>query len=350
MKHSLAYSKDFKALKWNDFNFETLQIKTLPVLEDPFHYSNCFTFRDALLEAVEKHSGKSVFKLLFITPDHSNIHQFYGVAYLEGKIVYAFEIEKTPLFNEWYDIIIDDDGEKPLKSSVYSFQQNSYSSQPVSNLKNSTFQEETGAFIDHFIPNQFIAEQLAKEKSDFLNPFIQLEAKIDMKALVQTFMTLVTEKRLSINPPNSNDAIYAKFEAESGYPFPQLIKEYLSLHNGINRCAIMGAEDIYNEWKQWKEIYDDWTQEELLDTYSTNEGKALLMYTTPYWIPFFDLQNGNFLAFDFAPNTKGKAGQIIRFGADQEIGYIEAEDLITFLNSLKGNEGEIEDHEWFYSA
>ncbi|MHA7943954.1 SMI1/KNR4 family protein [Formosa sp. 3Alg 14/1] len=351
MTNYTAYSDNFKDLLRSDFNFEILQIDTFPVLEDPYHYSNSFTFRDALLEAVEKHTGKPVFKLLFITPDYISIHKFYGIAYLEGKMVYAFEIEKTSLFEEWCDTILDEDpNEKTLTSSVYSFGQNSFSSQPISNLKHITFQEHTGAFINHFIPNQFIAEKLAKEKADFLAPFIQLEAGIDMKALVESFVGLISEKGLTLHPPTNNEAIYKTFEKEAGYPFPQLIKDYLSLHNGIDRCAIMGAEDMYNEWKQWKDIYDDWTQEELLDTYSTNEGKALLMYTTPYWIPFFDLENGNFLAFDFAPNTKGNPGQIIRFGADQEIGYIEADDLVSFFESLRRPESEIEDNEWFYIA
>lgn len=357
MTNYTTYSEELKDLQWNHFNFETIRINTFPVLEDPNHYSNCFTFRDALLEALEKHTGKQIFKLLFITPDYKSIHNFYGIVYLEGKIVFTVKIENTSEFDAWYETILRDDdeeeednGEKPLVSSVYEFSQNGYSSQPVTNLKNITLQEHTGAFIDRFIPNQFIAEQLAKEKSDFLTPFIQLDAALDMKALVASFIGLISEKRLTIDPPTTNEAIYVEFEKEAGYPFPQLIKDYLSLHNGIDRCAVMGAEDIYKEWKQWKDVYDDWTQDELLDTYSTNQGKALLMYTTPYWIPFFDLQNGNFLAFDFTPNTKGTAGQIIRFGADQDIGYIEADDLVSFFESLRGNQSEIEDNEWFYIA
>ncbi|PNW29154.1 SMI1/KNR4 family protein [Formosa algae] len=349
MSHITAYSDHVKQMNWEDFNFEILLIDTLPALKDATHYSNSFTFRDALLEATEKASGKAVFKLLFITPDKESIHKFYGIAYLEDKTIFTFEIEHTQKFETWFSVIHNEEDENPT-ASVYTFSTNGYSSQPISNFKSFTFQEHTGTFIDHFIPNQFIAEQLAKEKSDFLAPFIQLKAQVDMKELAQSFIALVTEKGLSINPPHNNDALYATFEAEAGFPFPQLIKDYLSLHNGIDRCAIMGAEDIYNEWKEWKNVYDEWTQEELFNTYSTNTGKALLMYTTPYWIPFFDLQNGNFLAFDFAPNTKGTAGQIIRFGADQEIGYIEAEDLNTFLRSLIDNTTDIEDHEWFYKA
>ncbi|MFB9053888.1 SMI1/KNR4 family protein [Formosa undariae] len=347
MGHITAYSDRVKQMNWEAFHFKPLIIDTLPDLKYPKHHSNSFTFRDALLEAVEQASGKTLLKLIFITPDYETIHKFYGIGYLEDKTVFTVEIEHTPKFKAWFTVIHD---EHHKSATVYNFNKNMYSSQPTSNLKHITFQEHTGAFIDHFIPNQFIAEQLAKEKADFLAPFIQMEARIDMKALVESFVGLISEKGLTLQPPTHNDAIYTEFEEEAGYPFPQLIKDYLSLHNGIDRCAIMGAEDIYNEWKQWKDIYDDWTQEDLLDTYSTNEGKALLMYTTPYWIPFFDLENGNFLAFDFAPNTKGTAGQIIRFGADQEIGYIEADDLVSFFESLRRPESEIEDNEWFYTA
>ena len=351
MNNYVTYSEDFKLLKWDDFNFEPIKIETLPTLEDPKHYKNSFTFRDALLEAIETRSGKKLFKLSLITPDYKSNTKFYGIGFLEDRTVATFEIENTPLFKAWFINIQrfrSDDVVKNFVESVYNFSTSLYSSQPVSNFKDITFQDNTGAFINEFIPNQFIAEQLAKEKADFLKPFIQLEAEINMKEVTQSFIALITEKRLKLKPPINNDAIFAQFEKEAGFPFPTIIKEYLTLHNGIDRCAIMGADDIYKEWKQWKDIYDDWTQEDLFDTYSTNQGKALLMYTTPYWIPFFDLQNGNFLAFDFAPNTKGKAGQIIRYGADQEIGYIEAEDLNTFLKSLMGNEGEIEENEWFY--
>ncbi|MGR7813731.1 SMI1/KNR4 family protein [Lacinutrix undariae] len=351
MNNSIKYSEDFKLLKWDDFNFEPIKIDTLPILEDPKHYKNSFTFRDALLEAIETRSGKKSFKLSLITSDYKSSTKFYGIGFLEDRTVFTVEIENTPLFEEWFINIQrfrSDDIVKNFVPSIYNFNKSLYSSQPLSNLKHITFQENTGAFIDEFIPNQFIAEKLAKEKADFLSPFIQLEAKINMKEVTQSFIALITEKRLKLNPPINNDVIYAQFEKEAGFPFPAIIKEYLTLHNGIDRCAIMGAEAIYKKWKDWKKCYDDWTQEDLLDTYSTNQGKALLMYTTPYWIPFFDLENGNFLAFDFAPNTKGTAGQIIRFGADQEIAYIEAEDLNTFLKSLMGDEGEIEENEWFY--
>ncbi|WP_430427491.1 SMI1/KNR4 family protein [Maribacter litoralis] len=350
MRNSIAFSDNVEQMKWDDFHFDVMPVNTLPPLEDPEDIDNSFTFCDALLDAFKEASGKKVIKLLFITPEDISSSKFHGIAFLEGKEIFTAEIENTSLFKEWFSVIDERTNRKEtITSKVYFFGANSFSSQPVSNFKDDQVFKKTGAFISDHIPNAFIAEKLAKEKADFIAPFIQLEVKSNFEKVVQQFVLLIHSKGLTIIPPKNNDAIYAEFESASGYPFPTIIKEFLTLHNGVQNSAIMGAEKIFQEWKEWQRVYNDWTQEELLDTYSTNEGKTLLMYTTPYWIPFFDMQNGNFLAFDFAPDTKGTAGQIIRFGADQEIGYIQADSLELFLEQLMDDEGDIEDYEWFRS-
>lgn len=45
--------------------------------------------------------------------------------------------------------------------------------------------------------------------------------------------------------------------------------------------------------------------------------KTIGVYTNPYWVPFINTSGGNFIAIDFAPGSKGTAGQIIAFGADE---------------------------------
>ncbi|MEP2280410.1 SMI1/KNR4 family protein [Maribacter sp.] len=350
MRNSIMFSDNMEQMKWDDFHFDVMSIQTLPKLEDPEDINNSFTFCNALLDAFKDASGKEVIKLLFLTPEDISSSKFHAIAFLEGKEVFTAEIENTLLFNEWFTVIDERTYRKTtITSKVYFFSKNSFSSQPVSNFKDDQVFKKTGEFILDHIPNAFIAEKLAKEKVEFIAPFIQLEAKSDFKKVVQQFVQLIHTKGLVIIPPKNNDAIYEEFEAAAGYPFPTIIKDFLTLHNGVQNSAIMGAEKIFQEWKDWQRVYNDWTQEELLDTYSTNKGKTLLMYTTPYWVPFFDMQNGNFLAFDFAPDTKGIAGQIIRFGADQEIGYIQADRLDVFLEQLMDDNGDIEDYEWFRS-
>ncbi|QXP59990.1 SMI1/KNR4 family protein [Olleya sp. HaHaR_3_96] len=344
MRNITAYTANLKEMKWNDFNFDPIAIDTLVKLENPEHYKNSFSFRDALLKAVQEFSNKEVYKLLVITPDNISTTNFYGIAFLEGKNILTLQIENTPIFKEWFDDIdLDKDDAGKTTPKIYSFAENLYSSQSTSNITEGLIYKDTGAFITQFIPNQFIAEKLAKEKADFLEPFIQLNANSNFEDISQNFKKLIDIKALNVFPPKNNEAIYHAFEKEANFPFPSLIKDYLSLHNGVENFPIMSAEKIVKEWKSWKNVYDNWTQDELLDTYSTNKGKTLLMYTTPYWIPFFDLENGNFLALDFAPNTMGVSGQVIRFGADQDIGYIEADSLNTFIKSLLGEQVEMED-------
>ena len=87
MNNSIQYSEDFKLLKWNDFNFEPIEINTLSILEDPKHYKNSFTFRDAIIDAIETRSGKKIFKLSLVTPDYKSSKKFYGIGFLEERTV-----------------------------------------------------------------------------------------------------------------------------------------------------------------------------------------------------------------------------------------------------------------------
>ncbi|WP_417886652.1 SMI1/KNR4 family protein [Zunongwangia sp.] len=341
MKSIIAYKEDINQKKWNDFQFEPIQIETFPELKDPESYKNSFTFRDSLLQAFAEISGKKVMKLLFVTPNYSTNTHFYGIAYLETKEIFTAEIQQTEIFTQWFDAILDEDDDK-TDAKLFHFSKSSYSYSPINAKKHEQIFEITGEFITDAIPNAFIAEQLAQEKADFIQPFIQLAADYDFETIKANFEKLVAKNAWKVIPPTDNQQIYDEFEAEAGFAVPQLLKDFLSLHNGIENTRFFSAASMLKEWRDWQSVYTEWTQEELLDTYSTNEGKTLLMYTTPYWIPFFDLYNGNFIALDFAPTEKGIPGQVIRFGADQEIGYQEAESLNAFLEELLDSE-EFED-------
>lgn len=338
MKNSILYTNELRYKNWNDFNFESIRVATLPEIIDPENYENCFIFRDALLKAVGDYSEKKVLKLILITPDFKSNPNFYSIAYLENKEVLTVTLQQTEIFSIWYNSIIEEEDKNTPQ--LFKFSKQSYSYSAINNALHEQIFIHTGDFISNEIPNAFIAEELAKEKADFLNPFINLEVQYDIESIKQNFEKLVAKNSWKVIPPTDNQQIYEEFKAIAGFPFPQLLKDFLSLHNGVENTSFLNAESIFNEWKEWHAIYKDWTQEELLDTYSENEGKTLLMYTTPYWIPFFDLNDGNFIALDFAPTEKGKPGQVIQFGADQEIGYQITESLDAFLAELYENEDE----------
>lgn len=358
MSNNTLYSQGFKALKWDDFNFKKIKINTFPVLENPDHHKNSFIFRDVLIKAIERVTNKKVFKLLFITPNYKSITKFYGISYSEDKIVFTFEIENTSPFKEWF-LAINDKKEKAT-STIYEFSYNSFISQPESNFKDIHIYKDTGAVIEKFIPYRFIAEELAKEKADYLVPFIQLNVEEDFDIIKKEFENLLASKNLKVHPPITNDKIYLEFEKEAGYAFPKLLKDFFKLHNGVEGFNFLNAQQVLEIWKEWNIEFEDWRLKELLipapnknkittripfegphhvsylDLSFTeeNDEKTLPMFMTPYWIPFLKLEDGNYAAIDFAPNILGKAGQVICFSKQKLTVHQKADSLSAFLKNL----------------
>lgn len=329
MKSIITYSEDLKENKWDDFYFDLIQINTLPEFENLDSFDAMDIIREAIFREVHNVTEENTLKLLIITSG-TEPENIYGIAFLQGKEVLTVELEATPIFNQWFSSINDDTS----TPKIYSFTSNSSSERPLFGNENDYIFKETGKFICSQVPNSFITEKLTKEKTDFLTPFIELNACDDFKLIEQHFKTLVKQNNLNVIEPKDNDTIYAEFENEAGFVFPAILKAFLTLHNGVENTAFMGAQCILKEWRDWQSIYNEWTQEELFDTDNESNVKTLPMYVTPYWVPFFNLGGGNFIALDFAPNIKGTPGQVISFGADEQSAIYEAKTLSEFLKGF----------------
>ena len=326
MKNIIAYTDNLEENEWDDFHFDLIKINTLPEFESLNSFDAMRIFSKAIFKEIHDLTAKSTLKLLIITPD-TTPEKVYGIAFLQSKEILTMEIEATPLFSQWFSSI----NENASTPKVYTFTSNSSSSRSLFNNENDLTHKGTGKFICSQVPNSFIAEKLTKEKADFLTPFIQLNASDDFKLIEQHFKALVKQNSLNVNAPENNDAVYAEFENEADFAFPAILKSFLSLHNGVKNTAFMDAQRILKEWRDWQSIYNEWTQEELFDTDNESNIKTLPMYVTPYWVPFFSLGGGNFIALDFAPNSQGTAGQVISFGADEQSATYEAKTLSEFL-------------------
>ncbi|UII28329.1 SMI1/KNR4 family protein [Fulvivirga maritima] len=335
----LDYNDELKGLQWDNVNFAALPVNNFTPIEDPEDIENDFTFKDNLLEAISTATGNDVLMLLFITPESLEEGEFFGFAYLANRKILPFKINKNQVFVEWAHLVIaGDDPDDGKKAWLYNFSGNGISRSPLDLRINNMVVTDTGASLIKKSPNEFNREALEKEKADFIAPYVQpAPTTYSMEELAQAFNEVITAEKLSIIPPKDNEEIYAEFEKLAGYPFPAILKDFFTLHNGVEKSAFLSPEEVLKQWKEWKMIYEDWTQEELYDEY-VEVDKVLPLYTTPYWIPFFDLVGGNYVALDLAPNTDGKAGQIISFGADYETGVYESADLIAFLKSLNSKE------------
>lgn len=109
-----------------------------------------------------------------------------------------------------------------------------------------------------------------------------------------------------------------------------------TFHDGIENTDFLTAQQVLNEWKNWKEIYDsaDWMLIDLTGNNHPDGRKTIGMYTNPYWVPFLSTDSGNIIAIDYAPGSTGTSGQIIAFGADEIKTRFIAENLEDFLQQL----------------
>ncbi|WP_024612177.1 SMI1/KNR4 family protein [Pseudoalteromonas sp. TB64] len=329
MKNIITYTENLKENKWGDFHFDLIKINTLPEFENLNSSGAMSIFREAIFKEIQNLTAKSTLKLLIITPDTTS-EKVYGIAFLQDKEILTMEVEATPLFNQWFSSI----NKNASTPKVYTFTSNSSSSRSLFNNEKELTHKGMGEFICSQVPNSFIAEKLTKEKADFLTPFIQLNASDNFELIEQYFKALVKQNNLNVIEPKNNDAIYAEFENEAGFAFPAILKSFLTLHNGVENTAFMSVQRILKEWRDWQSIYNEWTQEELFDTDNESNIKTVPMYVTPYWVPFFNLGGGNFIALDFAPNTKGTSGQVISFGADEQSAIYETKTLSEFLKGF----------------
>ena len=132
---------------------------------------------------------------------------------------------------------------------------------------------------------------------------------------------------------------YREFKEHTDLDFPENLKTLYQIPNAhldIHGLNLMTPNEVIEEWKNWKQIYDDpnWMLIDLTGNNFPDGRKTIGMYTNPYWIPFMATGGGNFVAMDFAPGSKGTSGQIIAFGADEiKIRYL-AENLTDFLQQI----------------
>jgi cell wall assembly regulator SMI1 len=67
---------------------------------------------------------------------------------------------------------------------------------------------------------------------------------------------------------------------------------------------------------------------------STPEHTIKKKYLNHKWIPVFSDYGGNFIGIDLDPDKKGKKGQIINFGRDEEKMFVIADDLEHFFDLI----------------
>ncbi|PNW28707.1 hypothetical protein BKP44_07255 [Formosa algae] len=365
---SIPYNNQLKKVKFKDIAFHNVSFEEIPkpYFKDNSHHKSATArhyksydtmgFRDLLLDQLSSSLKNKVLKLFIITPKSEGL-PYDAFAYLSNKEIVGIQFENKGNFKLWMDLIFEKQYQKleeyknngqfekqaelnpnpqfMLTLGKGQFSQNWVNSGMLIDIKP---YENTGAFLHKEAPKQYNEVKIAKEKQNYLKKYIKTNSDdhLDEDHLQKLFVEYIDKKNLKPNAPKNNENIYKDFESLANYKFPQELKTLLTTHNGIENSGFLTAEHIVTEWKNWKEIYDDvnWMLIDLTGNSQPDGRKTVGMYTNPYWVPFYSTGEGNFIAIDYAPGSKGKSGQIIAFGADETKIRFIAENMIDFLQQL----------------
>lgn len=153
--------------------------------------------------------------------------------------------------------------------------------------------------------------------------------------------------------PGASDAGLWQLEMTLGRKLPEDVKALLRLADGqqpdavpaIYGLELLSAAAIAAEWKQWRAVRDEGNLEELDEPQEVlKRGTIQARYTVAGWIPLFRFPGrSDYLGVDLEPGPKGRVGQLINFGRDQEEKYVAAPDLeswFALLDTWAETEGE----------
>ena len=142
------------------------------------------------------------------------------------------------------------------------------------------------------------------------------------------------------NPPATEAEIEA-FEELIGFGLPSAYHQLYRWHNGENDdrwghiygLPLVPLEWAAREWKTWNEVIKSFGGNRYeISGAAWPDGTVDPAYSNPRWIPLTIDGSGNSIGLDFDPWPKGRIGQVILYGRDEEVKVVLAESLGTFLD------------------
>ncbi len=139
-----------------------------------------------------------------------------------------------------------------------------------------------------------------------------------------------------LNPAASEEEIQ-KVENEMAIKFPDELRELYLMHNGEKEdgpglffgLPFLPLNDVLQELQVWEQLEEEHALEGA--SYSVPTGYIKERSINRYWIPISKDFGGNNIGIDVDPDHKGRIGQVINFGRDEEIKYVIANQLSDFL-------------------
>lgn len=150
--------------------------------------------------------------------------------------------------------------------------------------------------------------------------------------------------RYRFNPP-ATDAQFDAFEHAVGVAMPRAYRQLYRWHDGENDdrwghiygLPLLPLGEAAAQWRAWGDVLTDFSG----DRYKISggawpEGAVDPAYINRRWIPLTHDGSGNHIGIDFDPWPRGRIGQVILFGRDEDVKVVLAESLGAFLGWIAG--------------
>lgn len=141
------------------------------------------------------------------------------------------------------------------------------------------------------------------------------------------------------NPPATEMQLDA-FERLVGIKLPQAFHQLYRWHDGeesdrwghIYGIPLLPLQEAGSQWTAWNGVLSEIGG----DRYKVSgggwpEGAVDPAYINPRWIPLTHDGSGNHIGLDFDPWPRGRVGQVILFGRDEDTKVVLAESLCKFF-------------------
>ena len=140
--------------------------------------------------------------------------------------------------------------------------------------------------------------------------------------------------------PSATEAEIDEFERLVGVDLPRSYRQLYRWHDGeeddrwghIYGLPLLPLKEAGSQWKAWNEVLAEFNGDRyMVRGGSWPEGAVDPAYINSRWIPLTHDGSGNHIGLDFDPWPRGRIGQVILFGRDEDVKAVLAESLGGFL-------------------
>jgi len=150
--------------------------------------------------------------------------------------------------------------------------------------------------------------------------------------------------RYVFNPPAA-EAELDSLEGLIGLKLPRAYRQLYRWHDGENDdrwghiygLPLLPLAETAAQWQAWNAVLAEFDGDRYkIPGGSWPEGAVDPAYINPRWIPLTHDGSGNHIGLDFDPWPRGRVGQVILFGRDEDVKVVLAESLGKFLEWIAG--------------